>query len=183
MFNLGEKIFYPGHGVALVQEIVQKIVAGNCIKFFKLTFLFKDMTVLVPVNNFESIGIRALIEKDIIKLIVSDFSKVPEKQMKLLDFTPSGWNRRNKDYHNKIQGGKVTELAQIYKDLMYISKYKELSFGEKSLLQIAEDLLTQEFQTVLQKEKEFVLQILHDPFKNFFAADLTNAEEFSSTTI
>lgn len=183
MFNLGEKIFYPGHGVALVQEIVQKIVAGRDIKFFKLTFLFKDMTVLVPINNFENIGLRALIDKDLAALIISDFCKVPEKQVKLLDFTPSGWNRRNKDYHNKIQGGKVIELAQIYKDLMYISKYKELSFGEKNLLQTAEDLLVQEFQTVLQKDKDFILQILHEPFKNFFATDLRNAEQFSSTSI
>ena len=60
MFKLSQKVVYPGHGVAEVKEVVEKVVAGNSIKLFKLQFLYKDMTVLVPVNNAPHMDIRAL---------------------------------------------------------------------------------------------------------------------------
>ena len=60
MFKVKEKVVYPGHGVAIVEEVVEKAVAGNDIKFFKLRFLYKDMTVLVPVNNAPHMAIRSL---------------------------------------------------------------------------------------------------------------------------
>jgi len=133
MFQVNDRVFYPGHGVAIIEEVIEKFVTGKTLKFFKLKFLCKDMTILIPVNgNSDNMGIRLLNSikgvDDALKVLFS----APKKVLNASDFTPSSWNKRNKDYQLKIQGGDLKDIVCIYKDLMYISKYKELSFGEKS---------------------------------------------------
>lgn len=167
MFDINEKVIYPGHGVATVEEIAEKIVAGNNIKFFKLRFIYKEMTVLVPVNNAPHMSIRHLSSSQEIKKVVGELGKTPEKRLENLDFTPSGWNKRNKDYQLKIQNGALLDLAKIYRELMFVSKQKELSFGERSLMQLAEDLIAQEIEVVTQKSRDAVLREIRSPFKQY----------------
>ncbi len=168
MFELKDKVVYPGHGVAVISEIIEKKIVGTSIKFFKLNFLYKDMTILLPVHNLESSGVRYPENKKNIKFAIDELSKIPKKKLNCLDFTPSGWNKRNKEYQHKIQGGKLREIAQIYRDLKYIAQQKELSFGEKKILQMAEELFVQEIQLVTNKEREIILEDLTNPFKQFF---------------
>jgi len=167
MFDCGEKVVYPGHGVAVVEEVIEKTVGGNKINFLKLTFLFKDMTILVPTYNIDSIGIRKPCTKKIACESIDELSKKPIKKLVSIDFTPSGWNRRNKDYQHKIQSGLLVEIIKIYRDLMYISQQKELSFGERTLLQSTEDLIVQELQIVYDSSKESAIQQIRTPFKQF----------------
>ena len=58
MFEVKDKVVYPGHGVAIIDEIIEKQIAGTNVNFFKLTFLYKDMTILLPVHNIQSSGVR-----------------------------------------------------------------------------------------------------------------------------
>jgi CarD family transcriptional regulator len=167
MFKVDERVIYPGHGVALIEEIVDKVVAGSTINFFKLRFLYKDMTVLVPVNNAPHMAIRHLSDADVVKKALNELDKSPERKLETLDFTPSGWNRRNKDYQAKIEGGQLVDLAKIYRDLMFVAKQKELSFGERSLLQMAEDLLAQEIEIVTKEDRASVLRKIRSPFKEY----------------
>jgi CarD family transcriptional regulator len=168
MFNLNNKVIYPGHGVAVIDDIIEKRVAGNSIKFFKLNFMFKDMTILIPMHSLKHTGMRPLSDKECIDGVLNELYKEPSKKLEYLDFTPSGWNRRNKDYQLKIQSGKLFDIAQIYRDLMYIAQQKELSFGEKNLLQTAEELLIQEIQVVTEQSRDLVLQELQNPFKQLY---------------
>ena len=167
MFNINEKVIYPGHGVAVIEEIVEKLVAGNNIEFFKLDFLYKDMTALVPVNNVQHMSIRELSSKEEVQKVLNELDRLPERKLENLDFTPSGWNKRNKDYQLKIQGGFLIDLAKIYRDLMFVAKQKELSFGERGLLQMAEELLVQEIEIVLKKDRDSVLREIRSPFKEY----------------
>jgi len=167
MFKINEKVVYPGHGVAVVEEVVEKFVAGNNIKFFRLRFLCKEMTVLVPVNNAPHMAIRYLNSKEEVTRILNKLSEAPERQLANLDFTPSGWNKRNKDYQLKIQGGELVDLARVYRELMFVSKQKELSFGEKSLLQLIEDLIAQEIEVVTISNRDEVLRQIRSPFKEY----------------
>ena len=66
---------------------------------------------------------------------------------------------------------------------MYISKYKELSFGEKNLLQMTEDLLVQEIQIVCQKDKQSIVNDLKEPFRTYFAPGIEHAHEQAATPI
>lgn len=167
MFKVKEKVVYPGHGVAEIVEIVEKVVAGNSIDFFKLKFMHKDMTVLMPVNNAPHMEIRRLSSKACVKKALNQLMQPPERKLENLDFTPSGWNKRNKDYQLKIQGGELLDLAKIYRDLMFVAKQKELSFGERNLLQLTEDLLVQEIEIVEGKERNAVLNEIRSLFKDY----------------
>lgn len=169
MFKINEKVIYPGHGVAVVEGIVEKLVAENNIKFFKLRFLYKDMTVLVPVNNVPHMAIRALTSRESVKEVLDELSKAPERKLESLDFTPSGWNKRNKDYQVKIQGGALMDLIKIYRELMFVAKQKELSFGERSLLQLAEDLIAQEVEVASSVNRDVVLRQIRSPFKEYMS--------------
>ena len=165
MFDLDDKIVYPGHGVAVVQEIVKKNVGNSMINFLKLNFLYKDMSILVPIGNIKSIGIRSPSDLKTVADVTHELQQKPVRKLEGIDFTPSGWNRRNKDYQIKIQSGKLIEVAKIYRDLMYVSQGKELSFGEKTLLQSTEDLLVQELQTIRNISRDLIIQEIRMPFK------------------
>ena len=167
MFKLKDNVVYPGHGVAVINEIVEKTVGGTVIRFLKLDFLYKDMTVLVPMYNADAIGLRLPSNPQEITNVLQELAKKPEKKVDGVDFTPSGWNRRNKDYQNKIQGGNLLEIARIYRDLMYIAQQKELSFGERTLQQTTEELIAQEMQVVQGYDRSTIVEILRGPFKMF----------------
>jgi CarD family transcriptional regulator len=183
MFKLNENVVYPGHGVAVVEDIVEKSVSGTSIKFLKLAFLFKDMTILVPVYNTESIGIRKPSNKEVVDAIINELHKEPERKLESIDFTPSGWNRRNKDYQTRIQSGRLLEIAKIYRDLMYVAQHKDLSFGERNLLQTTEELLAQELQVVQNQERELVIQLLRGPFKQFVFHERNAAMQESTSPV
>ena len=179
MFNLKDKVVYPGHGVALVEEIIEKKVGDRGLKFFKLNFLYKEMTILLPLNNMQSCGVRHPSDKLTVKKVFDFLYKEPEKKLQYLDFTPSGWNRRSKDYQLKIQSGDIEDIAYVYRDLMCVAQQKELSFGERKLLTMAEDLLSQEVQVVTDQLHSTVLDQLHAPFKQFLFQQ-SNVRQFSS---
>jgi CarD family transcriptional regulator len=171
MFKLHDHVIYPAHGVAVVSEISEKMIAGVAIQFLKLNFVFKDMMILVPTYNIATIGIRYPSSEQEVNSAIYELSKKPEKVLDSIDFTPSGWNRRHKEYQLKIQDGKLIEVAKIYRDLMFIAQQKDLSFGERTVLLSTEELLVQEMQIVKLKDRDVVIQLLRNPFKQFIFHD------------
>jgi len=153
MFSVYDKVVYPGHGVAQIQRIVEKNVSGSTIAFYELTFLHKDVTVLVPTNNAEMVGIRPLSSQESIKDIFQILSR-PSQRVPQYEFTTSNWNKRNKEYQLKLRTGSLKELSEIYRDLRFIETQKELSFGEKNLLHQTENLLVEEISLVQKSEHE-----------------------------
>ncbi len=180
MFQLNDKVVYPGHGVAVIEEIIERNVAGAAINFIKLNFLFKDMTILVPVYNIDAVGIRMPNSIEAADIILKELYNKPERKLESLDFTPSGWNKRNKEYQMKIQGGNLLDLIKIYRDVMYIAQMKDLSFGERTLLQNIEELVVQELQIVKNVDKELVVQEIRSPFKQLFFHDRSFVGEAAS---
>ena len=167
MFKINDHVIYAGHGVAVIDEVIERSVAGGTMQFLKLTFLFKDMTILVPMYNIAGIGLRYPSSDAAIAQALNELTLQPERRLETIDFTPSAWNRRNKEYQTKIQGGSLIDIIRIYRDLMHIAQQKDLSFGERSVLQSTEELLAQEIQVVKKVSKEHVIQLLRAPFKQF----------------
>lgn len=165
MLKINDKVVYPGLGVASVQEIVMKKVLNKNINFFKLVFLYKDMTILVPEYNLSVIGVREPSSEETLKKLLAEIRKKIEKKIVSADLHPSAWNRRQKEYQLKIQGGNIFDLGKIYRELMVSFQHKELSFGEKALLQLTENLIAQEMQVSLELEKEKVYHYLRLSFK------------------
>ena len=146
MFVLGEKVVYAGHGVAQIHRIIEKQVAGSITSFFELKFLNKDMTILVPTNNLTTVGVRRLSSRENIDDLFRMLAEPCEPATS--ELTTNNWNKRNKEYQGKLRSGNLREICKIYKDLKNISETKELSFGEKSLLQQTEALLVEEIAIV-----------------------------------
>lgn len=161
MFFLHQKVVYPGHGVAYVNRIIEKQVGTGNAAFYELTFLNKDMTILVPVNNIESIGLRCLSSADDIHSIFKNLSK-PERKLSPFEFSASSWNKRHKEYQLRLRRGTLEDLSAIYKDLRTIEAQKKLSFGEKSILQKTEGLLVEEITVVQEVEIEKTVQKLRE---------------------
>ena len=147
MFCLNEKVVYPGHGVAKISNIVKKFVGTQEVTFYELNFLNKEVTVLVPTDNACAIGIRALSSTDNIKDAYTLLTK-PARKADSYEFTVNNWNKRNKEYQLKLRTGNLKDLLEIYRDLRHMACQKELSFGEKNLLQQTESLLVEEISIV-----------------------------------
>lgn len=159
MFALNEKVVYPSHGVAKVNKLVKKVINGNEKTFYELSFLNKDITILVPTDNIDNVGIRPLASNEKIDQII-DILRKPAKKDNCSEFISLTWNKRSKDYQSKLRSGDLKQISEIYKDLIYISKKKELSFGEKNLLQKTEYLLVEEISIVKKLEQKNAIEYL-----------------------
>lgn len=158
MFARNEKVVYPGHGVAVINAIIEKKIAGKISQFFELRFLNKDMTILVPTDNAIAVGIRPLSSAERINDI---FKKLSQPVVaKNNDMMLSNWNKRNKEYQCKLRTGNLSEICKIYRDLRHIAATKELSFGEKNLLHQTEALLVEEIALVENVGEEKAIERL-----------------------
>ena len=170
MFSLHQKVVYPGHGVAQINRIFEKKIGTHVSKLLELKFLHKDMTVMVPMDKADEVGIRSLTSHDSINKILSNCLQSPRK-IDIHELSASNWNRRNKDYQNKLRTGSLEAISSIYSDLKAISCHKELSFGEKTLLQKTETLLIEEISASSNMEEEKAMEQL----RSFFISSVKNS--------
>lgn len=161
IFCVEERVVYPGHGVARINAVIEKVVGGIVTSFFELSFLNKEMTILVPVSSSAIVGLRKLSSKENIDCV---FRILSEKRDVLLENSSVNWNRRNKDYQNKLRSGNLYDICKIYRDLKRISFKKELSFGEKSLLSKTESLLIEEISIVNNVGQEKIMRDIRSIF-------------------
>lgn len=158
-FSLHDKVVYPGHGVARISKMVEQSVGGSKVHFFELSFLNKEATVFVPVNNAISVGLRSLSSSEKIADALEVIAQ-PARKLHHYEFSASSWNKRNKQYQLKLRRGSLIELSEIYRDLRFIETQKELSFGEKKLLSKAEALLVEEIAIVQERDEEKTIESL-----------------------
>ena len=173
--NGNDKNMVNGYQSKMIATALSK--PRNKAVFFKLKFVYKDVTVLIPTNKRnEAAGIRYLSSLAKIETAFNELYKIPCKKISASDYSPSSWNKRNKDYQLKIQGGDLIDIAKIYRDLMYSSRDKELSFGEKKILQTAKDLLVEEILLVRKERREEVIEKLQVPFQQLgFGGEFTQS--------
>lgn len=165
MFNVGERVVYPGHGVAEVIRIMTRRISTKVTSFYELQFINKEMKVLVPVEGEASLGIRCLSSNDKINDIF-EFLAQPCKKKRTIDTACTNWKQRNKEYQSKLRSGNLKDVSEIYRDLKSIEQQKELSFCEKSLLVQTELLLAQEIALVRKLGEEKAIEHLRSCFSN-----------------
>jgi CarD family transcriptional regulator len=160
MFKVNEIMVYPGYGVAKINREVIKEVNGIKLKFFELKFINKDITVLVPSEGIEGSGVREVSKEEDIIEIFELFCEAIKKEF-IEEINLTSWNRRSKEYQNKIRNGKIKDISNIYKCLKYIEKKKILSFGEKAILSQVESLIAEEIMIIMKEENiELVIKEL-----------------------
>ena len=189
MFLLNEKVVYPGYGVAIINRLVERLVLNKKTNFFELKFYNKDMTVLIPEDRLESIGIRKLSTLKELSIMFEHLNMFTVNDI-ITEHNASTWNKRNKEYQSKLRSGQLSKISAIYKELQLIALDKELSFGERNLFNQIEFLLIEEISAIKQNESiEDIRSKLRSPFlameKKLTAAQLFkgNHHHMSSTSL
>ena len=158
MFKIGDKAVYPAHGVGVIEDIKSKVISGTKQTFYVLRILEKDMTIMIPRDNIKNVGLREIINK---KDVPKVFRILSEKNGKIDCQT---WNRRYREYMEKIKSGSVFEVAEVLGDLIHLRCDKDLSFGEKQMLDLAQGLLIKELSIAKNMTEEKMRLRLHNIF-------------------
>jgi CarD family transcriptional regulator len=137
-FKVGDKAVYPGQGVGEVMGIEHKDIAGQRQSFYVLKIMENGMKILIPINKVGSVGLRSLIDE---KAVVKVYTILKQKDISVDSAT---WNRRYREYMEKIKTGSVFEIAEVLRDLYLLKFDKDLSFGERKMLDTARNLLIKE---------------------------------------
>ena len=137
-FKTGDKIVYPGHGVGEIEGVRTTMLGGEEHHIYNIKILDSGMKVMVPLSQATAVGLRRIIDK---KAIDTVYDILRDRNFKIDTQT---WNRRFREYSQKIKTGSVFEIAIVLRDLSVLSSDKELSFGEKKMLDMAEALLVSE---------------------------------------
>jgi CarD family transcriptional regulator len=144
-FQLGDKVIYPNHGLGVVEKIETKTIMGTTCGFYTLRMVANDTTVLVPVDNVDSVGLRRAIEDAEVERLYAKLGdgKIDNHQ---------NWKGRFKDNSDKMRTGSIHDVVDVLKSLTFLAKSKNLSFREKRMLDRARFLVTSEISSVIGEQ-------------------------------
>jgi CarD family transcriptional regulator len=140
-FRVGEKVVYPNHGVATIENISTRSFGAQFERFYLLRIAYSSLTVMVPFSHVEDLGLRKVTKQGEI--------------MKVLGFLSEGtcafsqdWKNRFKENSERMRTGSLLEIAQVFKMLLILQSEKPLSFREKKMLDRSRHMLISEISTV-----------------------------------
>lgn len=151
MFKVGDNAVYRDFGLAVIERIEEKDIGGKKQKFYVLQVIDKRMTVRVPTDNVAAVGLREVISQKDVKAV---YDILKERNVKIDQTT---WNRRFREYSEKIKTGSIFEIAEVLRNLFLLRHSKDLSFGERRMLDEAKHLLVKEI-SLARKTKEEVIE-------------------------
>jgi CarD family transcriptional regulator, regulator of rRNA transcription len=148
-FQVGDKVIYPNHGLGVVERIEEKTILGTTCGFYHLRIVANDTTVLVPLTNADSVGLRRAIGDDEVERLFGELGngKIDNHQ---------NWKGRFKDNSDKMRSGSIYEVADVLKSLTFLSRSKSLSFREKRMLDRAKFLIISEISEVMRESAESI---------------------------
>jgi CarD family transcriptional regulator len=152
-FQVDQKIVYPSQGVGVIQSIEKKEFKNEKIPYYRIYLEVSDMTIMVPVDKAEKLGIRAIVPKDealrALELIGEDYDPIP-----------SDWKLRYQTNLDLLKKGSVGDIATIVRSLYHRSKVKELPILERKLYDSALKLLEDEVSFSLHKSRDEVENLI-----------------------
>jgi CarD family transcriptional regulator len=137
LFQVGDKVVYPHHGAAIIKGLEEKEVYGQKKQYFVLRLSYGDLTLMVPADNTEEVGIRDVIARDELDKV---FKVLRSKECRM----PTNWSRRFKTHVEKLRSGDIYQVAEVVRNLARREKEKGLSAGEKRMLSKARQILVSE---------------------------------------
>lgn len=136
-FQVGEKVVYPNHGVAVIENISTRMFGGRQERFYLLRLVSNRLTVLVPFSHAGDVGLRRVTRNGHLEQV--------------LKFLAAGecrgcrdWKDRFKENSERMRNGSLLEIAQVFKGLLLLQQRKPLSFREKKMLDKARHMLITE---------------------------------------
>ncbi|HSQ83746.1 MAG TPA: CarD family transcriptional regulator [Desulfobacterales bacterium] len=158
-FRVGDLAVYPAHGVGRINSIETRIVNGEEHDFYMMKIIENEMTIMIPTWNVEQVGLRDVIDK-------KEIPKVYDVMKKREDSTSETqtWNRRYREYMDKLKTGSLYDVAEVYRDLSLLKLTKDLSFGERKLYDTAQTLLVMELSTASNTDEKTIMSEMETLF-------------------
>lgn len=157
-FKVGDNTVYPGHGVGRVVAIETKEICDSTMSFYSIQILESGMKVMVPKSNASHVGLRPIISKSEADKVLNILKRTDIKA------DSQTWNRRHREYTEKIKTGSVYEIATVLRDLYLLKIDKELSFGERKMLDVARNLLLRELSLATGRKELEAQEDVRDIF-------------------
>jgi len=165
MFKIGEKVVYPAHGVGVIESIDEIAIEGKSIKFLNIRIVETDALIRVPVQKADKIGLRKVMDEDKLDRVIKVLKERPHKEQKQ-DKERISWTVKHRGYLEKVKSGDIEIVAEVFRDLMLLKKEKELSFGERRILESAQQFLASEISEAkgisLKEAEEFLEKLFSD---------------------
>ncbi|MEM7094146.1 MAG: CarD family transcriptional regulator [Actinomycetota bacterium] len=146
-YKPGDRVVYPHHGAAVIEKKEKRQAFGTEREYFVLRMAHGDMTLAVPVDNVDDVGMRWPISGDDVDDLFDVLKKRDVRE-------PANWSRRFKNHQEKLKSGDVYQVAEVVRNLALRDRDKGLSAGEKTLYQKA--------RSVLVSELSFALDVTED---------------------
>jgi len=147
LFKVGDKVVYPHHGAGTVVKKEKREVLGEKREYLVIKILHNDMTVNVPSDNAEAVGLRGVIDEEMVKKVTKALTSGGTAM-------PKNWNRRFKHNRDKMKTGDIFELAEVVRNLSLRDHEKGLSTGEKQMFVKAKKILASELMYAKNMDEE-----------------------------
>ena len=153
-FDVGDYVVYPKHGVGRVVELQSTEIAGIRLDLYVLRFEKERMTLRVPVNKADSVGMRKLSSDKTMKDALETLKGKPKVKRTM-------WSRRAQEYEAKINSGDLISIAEVTRDLFRADDQPEQSYSERQIFEAASSRLARELGAMEQTdEKSALVKIL-----------------------
>ena len=157
-FRVGDLAVYPAHGVAQIIGVETREISSSKQTFYILKILDNGMKIMIPTKNAAAVGLRELIREEEVDEV---FEILKSREVSVEGQT---WNRRYREYTEKIKTGSILEIAKVLRDLFVLKGDKELSFGERKMLDTARNLLVKELSIARSHSEEKIMEELRHIF-------------------
>ncbi len=148
VLKVGDKAVYPGHGVGQVTSIEEKSIMGNSLTFYSIQIIESGTKIMIPKNRIQTIGVRPVISKKEAEKVMNILSEKTEGKK----ISEKNWQKRHQSYMEKIKTGSIYEIAEVIRDLNSIKEGKELSYGEKRMMDKAKNMVLSELSITIDKK-------------------------------
>lgn len=158
VFAEGDMAVYPAHGVGVIKSIESQEVAGIDQTFYVLEIIGNSMRIMIPTTSSDSVGLRSIVNK---KQALEVLNILRDREIEVDSQT---WNRRYREYMEKIKTGSIFEVAAVLRDLFLLSADKDLSYGERKMLDTAKGLLVRELSIAQDVEEDKISRKIENIF-------------------
>ena len=158
MFKVGDLAVYPAQGVGVIEAKEYREVMGCNQKFYIMKILGNGMKIMIPTDSAASVGLREVIQAEEIPRVYAILRN------KNVTIDKQTWNKRYREYLEKIKTGSVFEIASVLRDLFILKIDKNLSFGERKMMDTAKNLLVKEISVASKSEETKIEQDLQTIF-------------------
>ena len=158
-FDVGDKVVYPHHGAAVIEKREKRTSpSGEQLEYLVLRLAYGDLTLMVPADNTDSVGLREVINLEEVEEV---FAVLRKKEARM----PTNWSRRFKNHVEKLKSGDIYQVAEVVRNLSMRENEKGLSAGEKRMLAKARQILVSELTFAINVDQEAAEQKLDEALR------------------